>query len=268
MEPAVTPSDRTDRRGFVGRERELVLLDDATDDARAGHGRVALIAGGAGIGKTRLVTELGRRAESRGGVVLWGRCYESEGAPAFWPWQQVIRDYFECHDPAAIASDLGVAVDLVSQMVPGLQAVRATHQVPADLEPIQARFQQFDAVTSFLRAAAATHARRTGEPLLILLDDLHWADEPSLLLLQFVARHIARSPLLILGTYRDVGVPRGHPLTQALGELAREPLCRRVVLPALSEANVAEYLLLAAPDRPRACAFAPSVYRVSEGIPS
>src|SRR5262249_35030039 len=101
------------------------------------------------------------------------------------------------------------------------------------LPPEQARFRLFDAVAAFFKNASAQH------PFVLLLDDLHWADKPSLLLLQFLAREMRDSRVLIVGTYRDVEVGRKHPLGAVLAELAREPTCARVVLRGLSEEEVA-----------------------------
>src|SRR5439155_21889403 len=124
----------------------------------------------------------------------------------------------------------------------------------------QARFRLFDSVTTFLKTATS---RR---PLVLLLDDLHWADKPSLLLLQFLAREMENSRLLVVGTYRDIELGREHPLFQALGALAREAVTRRIALRGLSEEDVARYIEMTAGLTP-APALVAAVHREAEGNP-
>jgi eukaryotic-like serine/threonine-protein kinase len=153
---------------FVGREAELGVLTDDLDAALAGRGGVVLVAGEPGIGKTRLAEELAAQASGRGVLVLWGRCWEGEGAPAFWPWVQVVRAYVQVADPTALRQEMGAGAADIAQLVPALRERLPDLPAPPPTEPEAARFRLFDSLTGFLRAAAG---RR---PLLVVLDDLHW----------------------------------------------------------------------------------------------
>ena len=198
---------------FVGRERELERLREAVDSALSGRGSLQLLVGEPGIGKTRASEELATYARVSGARVYWGRCREDEGAPAYWPWVQAVRAYARDADPVALAWQLGAGAPEVAQLVPEV-AEKLDVEPASGLDSEEARFRLFDSVTSLLLAAARDR------PIVIVLDDLHWADEPSLLLLRFAARELASSGLLILGTYRDVELGRHHPLARMLGEMS------------------------------------------------
>jgi predicted ATPase len=159
---------------FVGREAELAALTADLDAAAAGRGGVVLVAGEPGIGKTRLAEELAAQATARGALVLWGRCWEGEGAPAFWPWVQVVRAYVQAADPAALRHDMGAGAADIAQVVPTVRECLPDLPSPPPTEPEAARFRLFDSLAGFLRGAAAR------QPLLLILDDLHGADAPSL----------------------------------------------------------------------------------------
>ena len=220
---------------FVGRERELERLREAVDGALAGRGSLQLLVGEPGIGKTRAAEELATYARVSGARVHWGRCREDEGAPAYWPWVQAIRSYARDADPVALAWQLGAGAAEVAQLIPEVAE-------KLDIEPAtrsdseEARFRLFDSVTSLMLAAARDR------PIVIVLDDLHWADEPSLLLLRFAARELASSGLLILGTYRDVELGRHHPLARVLGEISGIEGSGRIPLHGLSVAGVERYI--------------------------
>ncbi|MGH2948719.1 MAG: ATP-binding protein, partial [Solirubrobacteraceae bacterium] len=244
-EPAAEPAVETPRSAFVGRERELAELVGGLDDAFAGRGRLFLLVGEPGIGKSRLAEELIAQARARGARVLVGRCWEAGGAPAYWPWVQSLRPYLRDTDAGSLRSQLrGGAAD-VARLFPELRDLLADLP-PPPLESEGARFRLFDSMTAFLKRAAA---RR---PLVLVLDDLHAADEPSLLLLQFVAREHGESRLLIVGAYRDVDPTLSDPLTTTLTELAREPVTRTLALAGLGEADVARFIELTAPGAPAA----------------
>jgi DNA-binding SARP family transcriptional activator len=243
-EPAVTaPGADSARRGFVGRERELAELFGGLDDAFAGRGSLFLLVGEPGIGKTRLAEELIARARARGARVLVGRCWEAGGAPAYWPWVQSLRAYLRDTDSRDLRSHLREGAAEVARLLPELHERLADLPAAAALESEGARFRLFDAVTGLLTSVAAAR------PLVLVLDDLHAADEPSLLLLRFVARELGQSRLLIVGAYRDIDPKLADPLATTLGELAREPVTRTVALAGLGEADVARYIELAAPGR-------------------
>jgi DNA-binding SARP family transcriptional activator len=230
-----TPGD-----AFVGREREQAELLGGLDDSFAGRGRLFLLGGEPGIGKSRLAEELIARAAAHGAQVLVGRCWEAGGAPAYWPWVQSLRPYVREAEPDALRAQLGSGAADLAQILPELRDRFPDLSEPPSLEPEAARFRLFDAVVEFLRKASASR------PLVLVLDDLHAADAPSLLLLRFLARQLGSTRILLLGAYRDVDPIAPPPLTEMLAEVAREPVTRRLPLAGLSEREVARYVELAA----------------------
>jgi predicted ATPase len=235
---------------FVGREAELGRLVRALDRAIAHEGRLVLLVGDPGIGKTRIARELAFRAAALGVAVRWGRCQETEGAPPYWPWVQVLRareriePQPDAHDPAAAA----------------LSALLADHAPrPRDTsgaESTHARFQLFETIAGALERLCAE------APLLVVLDDLHWADAASLLLLRFIATELADARLLVLGTYRDVEMRRGAGAGM-LADLARG---ERILVGGLAEADVAR-LLAARTRRTLPDDLVSTVHQVSDGNP-
>ena len=223
---------------FVGRQAELDDLLAGLEAALGGRGRLILLAGDPGIGKSRLADELIHNARERGADVLVGRCWEAGGAPAYWPWVQALRGYIRRLDPALLRTELGATAADIAPIVPELHGMLP--DLPdqrADLEG--ARFRLFDATAEFLRTAS----RR--RPILLFLDDLHAADAPSLLLLQFLVRELGSSNILALGAYRSVDPVPGSPLRAMLAAVAREPTTHRLILKGLTEGDVAEYVELA-----------------------
>jgi tetratricopeptide (TPR) repeat protein len=222
---------------FVGRQRELGELKAALEDSLSGRGRLVMLVGEPGIGKTRTALELGTYAGLRRAQVLWGRCYETEGAPPYWPWVQAIRTYVREHDLEQLRTEMGSGAAEIAEVVPDVaQRFPDLPPVPAPADPQQARFRLFDSITTFLKSAART------QPLVLVLDDLHWADAGSLLLLEFAARELGGARLLIVGTYRDVELSRRHPLSRTLGELNREHLFTRVPLRGLATEDVGRFI--------------------------
>jgi class 3 adenylate cyclase len=236
------PLDRLAGGVFVGRDQELVLVGEP------------------GIGKTRTAEELATYAQLRGAQVLWGRCYEGEGAPAYWPWVQIIRTYVHDREPKTLLSEMGPGAADIAEVVSEVREQLPGLPTPPRLEPEEARFRLFDSITTFLKNASNT------QPLALIVDDLHWADKPSLLLLQFLARELESSRLLLLGTYRDMELGRQHPLEQTLAELARSQLSERVLLRGLTREDVARFIELTAGRTPPN-ALVDAVYRETEGNP-
>jgi class 3 adenylate cyclase len=254
------PLDQLAGGVFVGRERELDDLREGLEEALGGRGRLLLLVGEPGIGKTRTAEELATYARVRGAKVHWGRSHEGEGAPAYWPWTQAIRSYVREADPVALAWELGQGAGDVAQLVPEIRERLGEVPEPAALEPEEARFRLFDSVASFLAAASSSR------PLVLVLDDLHWSDEPSLLLLKFVARQLADSGLLLVGTYRDVELGRHHPLARTLAELAAIQGSRRVTLRGLDTQAVERFIEMTAGVEPPPD-LAGAVHEQTEGNP-
>jgi hypothetical protein len=231
-----TPTPSTPRRIWLGREREVAELEAGLDELSEGRGGLFLITGEPGIGKTRLSDEVGRSAGARGIPVHWGRAWEAGGAPSYWPLTQVLRSICRGLDDTALLGAVGChgaeLVELVpelGQRVPGL--ARAGELATRD------RFQLFDAVNTFMHAVAAT-------PHVIVLDDLHAADLPSVLLLQFLVRDSSSRPLLVIGTYREAEARLAPQMAQALAQLSREATL--LPLRRLDRGQVAAYLARAA----------------------
>jgi class 3 adenylate cyclase len=247
---------------FVGRESEVDRLRKALEDAFEGRGRLMMLVGEPGIGKTRTAQELGTYARVRGARVLVGRSYEGEGAPAYWPWLQMARAYIHDADPETVVSDMGAGVSDIAQVIDDLQDMIPGLRTAASqsLEPEQARFRFFDSCATFLKNAAQR------QPLVLFLDDLHWADAPTLRMLQFLARELSDSRLLVIGTYRDVALGRRHPLSQALADLSREGLVERVPLHGLTEHEVERFIEVTASIHPPKT-LVRAVYGETEGNP-
>ena len=235
---AVEPVAESPRGVFVGRERELAELVGGLEDAFAGRGRLFLLAGEPGIGKSRLADELIARAERRGARVLVGRAWEVAGAPAYWPWVQSLRAYVRDAPAEVLRPQLGAGAADLAEILPELRRRFPDLPEPPSQVSEGARFRLFEAVGSLL--LGATRER----PVVLVLDDLHAADEPSLLLLRFVAREIAASRLLVVCAYRDVDPALGDPLSSALAELVREAHTVHIQLDRLTERDVADYVEL------------------------
>lgn len=210
------PSPRRGGWEFVGRDHEIAELVAGLEDALGGRGRLFLIAGEPGIGKTRLAEQLAGHAAERGTGVAWGRCWEGGGAPPYWPWAQIIRTVAEGRDDRTLSSWLGTGATYVAQLAPDLAPCLGTAATASGppIESDAARFYLFEAAAGFLKRAAAA------QPLLLILEDLHAADDSSLLLLRYLVRDLRGGRLLVVGTYRDVGWSPG--IADSVGELVRE----------------------------------------------
>jgi DNA-binding SARP family transcriptional activator/tetratricopeptide (TPR) repeat protein len=215
---------------FVGRERELDRLRRAWRDTASGRRRVVLVSGGPGIGKTRLSSELAREAHA-GGTVLYAAC-EDQMLVSYQPFVEALRHYVRS-TPGETAGGLGPGASELASLIPELardQPGPADGSAPDDLET--RRYLMFEAVSSLLTTAASR------APLLLVLDDLHWADRSTLLLLRHVVRAQHEAAMLILGTYRDTDVGAGHPLLDLVADLRRDGSLERVSLAGLGSPEV------------------------------
>ncbi len=246
--------------GFIGRQPELAVLTSALDDALSGRGQMVMLAGEPGIGKTRLAQELATRAESLGAQVMWGGCYEHVGAPPYWPYVQPIRAYVQEISAEQLRSQMGPGAADIADVIPEVLTKLPDLEMPAALDPDQARFRLFDSFTTFFKSAAQT------QPMMLVLEDLHWADKPSLLLLEFLASQIADSRLLVLGTYRDAELTRDHPLSQTLAQLRRIPVFHSTVLGGIDSGDVGLFLRVAS-GREASKELADAIYAHTEGNP-
>jgi len=211
----------------------MEVLRAAVASAVGGQGRLVMLAGEPGIGKTRLAQEFANDTAEQGVAVRWGRCWEGEGAPGFWPWIQILRAQIAETEPDELQRQLGAGVGDLARLVPDLQQHLPGMVAGGPLEDdVGARFRLFDRVGRFLRAGG------TRQPQALILEDLHWADAASLDLLRFIADAIQDSHLLLIGTYRDVETTPPHPLSKILGALAYHPVVQHVQLEGLTEEEV------------------------------
>jgi DNA-binding SARP family transcriptional activator/class 3 adenylate cyclase/tetratricopeptide (TPR) repeat protein len=223
------------RGTFVGRSDAGAELEAEWAGVRKQGLRVVVLAGEPGIGKTRLVLEFARTAHERGATVLAGSSHEETHVP-YQPFVEALRHYIACCPPAELAVQVTPRRAQLAAILPELEDSRSPYG-PTGLGAEQERFRLFEAVSSLL--ADAAHLR----PLVLFLDDLHWADQSSLLLLRHLARSAKSAPLMVLGTYRPVEVGDEHPLAEALAELRRSRALERLSLSGLGEAEVAELIM-------------------------
>ena len=219
---------------FVGRARELAELRAGLDEVSAGHGRMFLLSGEPGIGKTRLAEEISNDASARGMRVVWGRCWEGGGAPAYWPFIQILRACVEGLDGERLKALTGSGASDIARLIPELKlSLPSLEEAKATMDSESARFRLFDAVATLLRNVARI------QPLLIVVDDVH-ADQPSVQMLRFIARETKGARVLIIGTYRDAEVRQSPELGKLIGDLIREG--RPVSVAGLSQAEVGEFI--------------------------
>ncbi len=217
---------------IVGREAELETIRGAVGEALGGRGNMLLLVGEPGIGKTRAAEELSTHARVLGARVLWGRCHEGERAPAYWPWTEALREFVRGADPVGLRWQLGARGPELARLVPEIAELLGHEPEPAESADEHGRFRLFDAVAAFL--ADASRSR----PLVVVLEDLHWADASSLELLRFVSGQLADTAMLIVGTYRDAELGQDHLLSSVLSELAGGDRTRLLRLHGLAEPAV------------------------------
>jgi DNA-binding winged helix-turn-helix (wHTH) protein/tetratricopeptide (TPR) repeat protein len=226
---------RRERSDFVGRAEVLAGLGEALEEVSRGRGRIVLLTGEPGIGKTRTAEELARGAcmARDPPLVLTGWCASQSGAEPYWPWLRILRGLVDAVDDEAIQGALCVSARALVRLVPEL-GVPSPGLVPAsEGSPEGSRFRLYEAVAAFLRAAAA---ERT---LLLLLDDLQWADSSSLRLLEFLARDMAQARVLLVATLREGEIVDGHPVCDTLEAFSRIGRFERIELRGLAPGEIA-----------------------------
>jgi tetratricopeptide (TPR) repeat protein len=216
---------------LVGRETELNILVRHLENAMTGRGSIVVIGGEPGIGKTHLVTALAEIARLRGALVRTGHCYEAEGSPPYIPHIEILEESLRDGSPANLRYALGDSASEIARIMPELRTIYADIPSPMELPPEQQRRVLFNAYLAFTQRAT----RLT--PLVTLLEDLHWADEPSLLLLEHIAKTASERPHLTLVTYRDVDLA-DRPFARTLENLLRQKLATKLTLRRLSVEGV------------------------------
>jgi DNA-binding SARP family transcriptional activator len=222
------------RATLVGRAAQLEWLRRHWQDARAGRRQVVVVVGEPGIGKTRLAAEFCRSAYEHGALVFLGRCYEDSLVP-YQPVVEALRHYVSESPPEALRPVVARHRATLAKLLPELADSSAPGAaIGSSTEPLDGeQVMLFEAMASVLRTAAEE------QPLILVVDDLHWGDAPTLSLLRHVVRATEGTPLLILGTYRDTEVDEADPLARALAELRRARTLQTLRLEGLDEEEVA-----------------------------
>ena len=234
-----------ERTPFVGREQERIELRRLVEQTKAGAGSLVMIGGEPGVGKTRLSEELAIRCAREGFQTFVGHCYEMAGAQPYIPLVEAFEQALaQAPSPRAFRQFLGDEAPEVARLVPKLRQLCPDIPPPLDLPAEQERRYLFNSVWEVLARTGR------GRPMLLVLDDIHWADEPTMLLIQHLAERIAEVPVLMVGLYRDSELDVGRPLSRTFEELTRRRLAKRMPLGRMPEEDVARMLQAMAGQEP------------------
>lgn len=264
-EPSAAPSAATRRqRGratrFVGRDRELATLNGALTQALGGRGDLMLLAGEPGVGKTRLAEEIAETAAQQGALVLVGHCYEAAAAIPYTPITEMLGQATRILESDRLRALLGREAGTVATICPELRKRFDDVAKVADQAPQQDRSDLVNGVRDFFERCARA------QPLVLLFDDMHWADEATLDLFRHIVDRAGESPMLVIGTYRNVDVDMGPAFANCLVEVGRRGWGDRLVLRKLSEADSATLIgSMVGQDFPSG--LAASIYQATDGNP-
>jgi class 3 adenylate cyclase/tetratricopeptide (TPR) repeat protein len=239
---------------LIGRQAELERIAQTVRQAEGGSGRLVLLAGEPGVGKTRLAQDVTLQLRNRGFLIAAGACYEARQATAFAPFMELLSGIYATA-PTSIRAVTARRWPYLAKLLPGEDI-----KVPA-LDGSDEKERLFWAVTSFLQTVAAE------VPVALLLDDLHWADGSSLELLQHLARHTRANRVFVLGTYRDVEVGRRHPLEATLRELRRQELAEKIAVSRLDRADTSSFVASSFETAEISSEFAELLYQRTDGNP-
>jgi TolB-like protein/tetratricopeptide (TPR) repeat protein len=223
------------RRGFVGRAAERSRLDQMLDEAKRGRGGLVLLGGEPGVGKTRLASEILEDGREKGMLALVGHAYEDETAP-FITGSEILEEMVRLLSGDELRSMLGENASEISRLLPELRQLYPDIPKPIDMPPGLQQRHLFKNVLEFLIRSSSKQA------MVMLLDDLHWADESSLGLLEHLAPHLPELPILMVGTYRDVDADIGRPFARSMATLVRQRLAERIQIKPFEESSVAAML--------------------------
>jgi class 3 adenylate cyclase/tetratricopeptide (TPR) repeat protein len=249
--------------GVVGRQEELASLSTSAKRVASGQGsEVVLIAGEPGQGKTTLVSEIARQAHADGMTVLLGRCDEEVGSP-YRPFHEALTHYVAHAEEALLRAHVAAHGGELGRLVPALQQRLGDLPAPQSTDPDTERYLLYAAAVGLVELASVQ------TPVLLVLDDLHWVDKPSLQLLRHVVANTTAARLIIFSTYRDAELSASHPLTEALGGLLREPGVSSLHLKGLDDTGVIAFMEEAAGHGldDAGVGLAHQVYRETDGNP-
>jgi len=228
--------------------------------AKGGHAHVVLLAGEPGIGKTRLLDEIALRTAQQGAIVLRGGASEAEGMPPYLPFLEALSSYIQDAPLDRLREQVAAASPVLTSILPELTVRLGDLAVPHSLPPEQARFRLYEAVGTFLQSIGLSHV------LILLFDDLHWADTASLDLVCHLARRQSRAHLLVVGAYRDSELDGNAALTRTIAELSRRRMLTTVTVEPLSFQEI-EALAFHALGNPLSPVVSSLLYAQSEGNP-
>ncbi len=246
---------------FVERDAERASLRRLVEDALLGHGKLASVAGEPGVGKSRLVAEIGDDAQMRGMRVLTGHCVEMSGAPPYLPYVEMIEQAISNpRSPLALREALGDVAPEIARIAPALRRVFPDIPPAVELPAELARRYVWNSLSEFIGRAAQV------QPLLLVLEDLHWADESTVVLTEYLAPLLSEMPVLVVGTYRDAEVDLSEPLARVIVHLGHRRLLERISLRRLSLDGVSE-MLRALAGQPAPEELAKVIHRETDGNP-
>jgi tetratricopeptide (TPR) repeat protein len=245
---------------LIGREQELAELKRALDEAMAGRGSMVMIGGEPGIGKTHLTGAILEEARRRGAFGVIGHCYEGEGAPPYIPYIETLETVVRMAPREAFRMSMGDDAPEIAKLMPELRTIYPDMPPAIQLPPEQQRRYLFNAYRSWLERAVRI------TPAVVVFEDLHWADEPTLLLLQHLAQTQSTMALLSVCTYRDVELDVTRPFAKTLETLLRQKQATRIALRRLPVSGV-EGMLAAMSGQKPPPSLARVIFAETEGNP-
>ena len=246
---------------MVGREPELASMLTGLDDAASRRGRLFLISGEPGVGKTRLANEVAAAADGQRMAVLVGHCSEHDEAVAYLPFVEILETFVDrASDADRLRTMLGEQAPELARLLPKLKSILSELPPPLDLPPAQARRHLFNCFFDFAARISSQ------QPTLMILEDLHWADDSTLSLLDHLTQRLSELPLMVIGTYRDAELNVIRPLAKTLEDLLRGRLATRVRLKGLPRDEVGAMLNSLSGKSPPAAVVA-EIFAETEGNP-
>ncbi|HUA36317.1 MAG TPA: AAA family ATPase [Candidatus Binataceae bacterium] len=236
------PGAMINQTPFVGRAQQLARLTAKLDEAVRGTGSIAMVRGEPGIGKSRMLEEFSDQARASGAIVLRGASYDGEWQAPYGPFAEAILAYSQTVPASDLAAALGSRAGIVARIAPRVRELLGDLPEPVVLDKDEERVRLFDAVSQVLIAISKT------SPLVLILDDLHWADRGTVALLNHVSRFTESNPIFLIGAYRDAEVGRAHPLSPALAAFSRAANFEAITLSGLQREELASLLKIIGDD--------------------